>query len=426
MKTTFKLALLSSAAALVTALSAGSAQATNGYFSSGYGIASQGMAGAGGAMSLDTQAAANNPAGMYALGNRVDLSISFFAPYRDTITNGGNFIKSQAAGDKTKSRSTLFLIPAMGVNFDRGDYTFGVTLTANGGMNTDYPKTIFQNGALSTSGRTGIDLAQALIGFTYARKFGENNTFGITPTIAAQRFSAEGLEGFKKISVHPTKLTGNGFDYSYGYGFRLGWQGKLTDAVTLGASYQSRMYMTKLKKYAGLFADGGAFDIPPAATLSVAFKATKKLTVAMDVQEIFYSDVPSIANSNNVKVSIMGGPGQLGSRGGMGFGWRDLTTVKLGMQYQYSPTLTLRAGVSQNNGQIPTSETLFNVLAPGIIKTHASVGATYKMNAKNELSFAFTRAFSASVNGVNTPNAVNNIHLRMDQYNATVGWSYLF
>ena len=54
--------------------------------------------------------------------------------------------------------------------------------------------------------------------------------------------------------------------------------------------------MTKFGKYEDLFAEQGSFDIPENWTIGLAFKATKKLTIAADFQKIYYSDIASVAN----------------------------------------------------------------------------------------------------------------------------------
>ena len=46
-------------------------------------------------------------------------------------------------------------------------------------------------------------------------------------------------------------------------GVRVGWLGSLAqDRLNLGISYQSKLYMTDLDAYEGLFAGGGEFDVP--------------------------------------------------------------------------------------------------------------------------------------------------------------------
>lgn len=61
---------------LVLSLCLGSlAQATDGYFSHGYGIKAKGMGGAQTAVAQDAMIAATNPAGMAFVGDRFDVGI---------------------------------------------------------------------------------------------------------------------------------------------------------------------------------------------------------------------------------------------------------------------------------------------------------------------------------------------------------------
>ena len=67
--------------------------------------------------------------------------------------------------------------------------------------------------------------------------------------------------------------------------------------MTLGATYQSKTKMSKFSKYAGLFADQGNFDIPANYGVGIAVKAAPETTVAFDVEQIQYADVPSVGNT---------------------------------------------------------------------------------------------------------------------------------
>lgn len=84
----FSLRAVALAAALLAPVLAG---ATNGYFSHGYGAKLQGMAGVGIALPQDGLAAATNPAGTAAVGNRYDLGLTLFAPSRDASIVGNAF-----------------------------------------------------------------------------------------------------------------------------------------------------------------------------------------------------------------------------------------------------------------------------------------------------------------------------------------------
>ena len=402
------------------------AHATNGYFAHGFGINDQAMGGAGVALPQDALDAALNPANMVYLGNRYDLGIAFFNPNRQyTVTgNPSGFPGTFGLAPGTvKSDSKWFVIPSFGANWMiDANSSFGLSIFGNGGMNTDYPTNTFGG-----SSPTGVDLMQLFIAPTYARKVTEQHALGITPILAIQRFQARGLQQFGAagFSSDPNNLTNNGYDYSYGYGARIGYQGEIVPKLlNLGLAYQTRTYMSKLDKYKGLFAEQGDFDIPSNWTVGLAVKATPELTFVFDVQGINYSEVKSINNPMLPNLATS----QLGNDNGAGFGWKDMTIVKIGVQWKSSKDWTWRAGYSNGNQPIQESEVMFNILAPGVIEQHITAGFTKAMANNQELNFALTRALSSSVTGPNPLEAPGQqtIELKMDQWQIAVGYGWKF
>lgn len=128
--------------------------------------------------------------------------------------------------------------------------------------------------------------------------------------------------------------------------------------------------MSEFDNYAGLFADQGDFDIPETWTVGAAVKITPKLTLLADYQHNALSDIPAVGNS--VSRLFAGQP--LGSSNGPGFGWEDVDVIKLGVIYQATPQLTLRAGYSDLDQPILPGETFFNILAPGVVEKHYTLG----------------------------------------------------
>lgn len=413
-------------AALVMVVgSAGSSYATNGYFSHGYGIESQAMGGAGVALPQSSMDASLNPASMVFVGKRFDLGLSLFNPNREYTVTGnpsgfpGTF---PLAPGTVKSDSRLFLMPSFGANWMINDKSsFGVSVYGNGGMNTNYDTATFHGSA-----PTGVDLMQLFIAPTYSIKIAPKHAIGISALLAYQRFEARGLEAFAAsgFSSDPANMTNNGHDNSYGIGVRVGYVGEVLPNLNLGASIQSQTYMTKFDKYAGLFAEQGSFDIPANWTVGLAYKATPQLTFAFDIQEIYYSNIKSI--NNNLLPNIM--TSQLGNDNGAGFGWKDTTIYKAGVQWQSSKEMTWRAGYSYATRVIPESEVLFNILAPGVIRQHVTFGGTRELGNNNAISFALIHAFSSKVSGPNPMEAPGqqNIELKMNQWEASVGYTWRF
>ena len=385
-------------AVLITgALASSSVFATNGYAPHGIGMKSKGMGGVTIAHQGDAVAVGGNPAGSAWMEDRVDVGIDLFRPIREAEITGSGVPMFNTTYDGSDSK--LFPIPEFGYRRGLNDQVaFALSMFGNGGMNTDYKDgfPIFNlDQTTFTSDRTGINLSQLFIVPSASYKLNSNNSIGLGLNLVAQGFKARGLDNFVGMSESPDKLTNNDTEWSYGAGIRIGWMGKVSQNVTLGATYQSRTYMSEFDDYAGLFAEQGDFDVPANFGVGIAVQATPDLLIAADVMRIQYSQVDSISNpmSNLFEGNL------LGSDNGPGFGWEDMTVYKLGVEYKLNPTLTLRAGYNHGKAPIPSSETLFNVLAPATVEDHVTLGATWALNNDMEITAAYMHAFEKTING---------------------------
>ena len=414
------------AAATAAVLAPGAALATTGYFAHGYGIKAKSMGGVGIALPQDALAAASNPAGIAFVGNRIDLGAEWFTPDRGASITGNTIgLNGTYDGNDTKS----FLIPEFGYNrVIYPNWTFGVAVYGNGGMNTDYKTNPFA--AFGGTGSAGVDLSQLFIAPTVAWKSG-NHAIGVSLNLAYQRFKAEGIQGFAMFSSSGAHVSNNGYDDSTGVGVRIGWTGQVSPTVTLGATYQSTTKMGEFDKYKGLFADQGDFDIPENYGLGIAWKATPALTLAADVLQINYSDVASVGNTADCLFAMTC---QLGGSNGPGFGWQDTTVFKIGLAYELSPTTTLRAGYVTLDQPIPSSQTLLNILAPGVVEDHLTLGLTVAMSKTSELTVMYMHAFENEVNGSGSippglpPAGLGggeaNLRMSQDSLGVAYGWKY--
>jgi long-chain fatty acid transport protein len=409
------------------------ALATDGYFPHGYGMKAKGMGGASTAMADDSFGGANNPASMVWAGDRFDIGLDLFSPRRSIERSGATGVGGPTVGinGSADSGSNLFFVPEFGYNRMIGwDMSVGVSVYGNGGMNTDFnggqlpantacpgfdPKG--GGGApynlLCGSGKLGMNLSQLIIAPTFAKKVNKDNSFGVSVLLAAQQFKAEGLDGFWAFTKYNdgtpagaaawtanNNLTNRGNDTTYGYGLKLGWMGKMSDAVTLGASYTSKVKMGKFKKYQDLFAGQGAFDIPESLSLGIAFKANPKWTIAADYERINYAGISSVGNPSTTAADAPPGGGianSLGCGSCRGFGWSSVNVFKLGAEYQYNPKLILRAGYNHSDNPIQARDVTFNMIAPGVVQDHATLGFTYNVGKDSELTMAYMHAFKNSV-----------------------------
>jgi long-chain fatty acid transport protein len=439
------------ALAVAAALAPMAANATDGYFSHGYGMKAKGRGGASTAMTTDSFGGAVNPATMVFAGERIDVGIDWFRPdrsaKREGSAGGAGFLDGSAEGNETSN----FLIPEFGYNkLLNPNLSLGITVYGNGGMNTDYPTGQLDQGVcqmgppsgvpanlLCGSGNLGVDLSQLIFAPTLAYKFAPSHSVGVSPLIAYQRFKAYGLQPFAAISSDPANLTNRGYDDSWGAGVRFGYFGQVTPAFAVGAAYSTKIAMQEFDKYRGLFAEQGGFDIPENYSLGVAFKATPGLTIALDYQRILYNKVASVGNPSNqpgCAPTLPAGPGVgagcLGASGAsIGFGWQNVDVFKLGVEYQWDSRLLLRAGYNHSDNPIEARDVTFNILAPGVVEDHLTLGFTYALQGGSEITMAYMHAFKNSVSGPATNpyfNVGGTETLEMSEDSLGIAWGKKF
>lgn len=432
MKITRKLLPLAPLCAL---LAAGSANATNGYLEHGSGMKAKGMGGVAMALAQDSFGGANNPASMVWAGSRMDIGADWFMPIRDAERTGAT-VPGITLNGQVRSGRENFLIPEFGYNqMVNSSTSLGVSVYGHGGMNTSYPQGAFNCGAgpanmLCGSGKLGVDMMQLIVAPTVAYKLNEQHSVGLSALLGYQRFKAYGVQAFDNAPGFPAftgamgSVTNRGYDSSTGAGLRIGYMGRLSDQVTVGAAYTSKMNMGRFDKYKGLFAGAGSFDIPSHYSVGIALTPAPAWTVALDYGRINYSDERSV---NNPSMPVA----PLGAVNGPGFGWKDINVLKIGVAWQMSPALTLRAGYNRGGNPISPADVTFNILAPGVIKSHYSLGFTHAMDATSEITGALTIAPRVSVTGASLFNgfmggAAGTETIRMRQTSVGLAWSRKF
>jgi long-chain fatty acid transport protein len=448
--------------ALVFSASSGLALATNGYFTHGVGAESKGMAGTGIGSNeqMGPIIAASNPALAVFADDGWEVGLSFFSPRRTYVAgpslsqgSGGAFTIGEGEFD---SSSEWFPIPYVAKNWElANDRALTFLFYGRGGMNTDWDDPNASawydptgQGGLGLqfkgpfgAGPGGVDLSQAFLAVNYAGKASENFAWGIGPVIAIQAFEARGVNSYIPYTrtfaasggtAIPTALSDNGHDFSFGWGLTAGaWWG-LSDTVGLGLSYQTKLSMSNFDDYADLFAEAGGFDIPSSLKFGLSFRASDTLRLNFDVEHTAYSEVDSVGNPmanlfNCPTANPLGTDVEscLGGANGGGFGWEDMTTYKIGAEWQANEVYTWRFGYSHGKQPIQAADVTFNILAPGVMEQHFTVGLTKHNLNGGDLTFSFMYAPEKSVSGPNPfdhPTQPQIIELKMNQFEFEVAY----
>lgn len=387
------------------------AYATNGIFLIGFGAKSRAMGGVGIGYTQDGLGNQMNPAGITSVevGNdyamRFDVDGMLFRPIRSVELpdprdppNAGNPIRYNSSGN-------IFMIPGLAATYRfTPKLYFGVSFVGAGGGGTEY-KRLSPLGVnfFNPVGRAGISDAlsvrymQAQMAMTGAYKLNKNHSVAVSPIFGIQMFRAEGLGVFQPFSSSPDNLTGNGSNFSYGLGLRLGWQGQINKQLTLGAVVQSPIVFSRFRDYAGLFAGQGTLDAPANFGVGLAFKATDTFTVAFDYQKMLYSQSDAIGNPIE---NLAATTGFLGEDNGAGFGWIDQDIYKLGVKYRPNDTWDVSAGFNYGKSPVPQDQLLFSAIAPAVTEKHLTMGAAYRPDKNIEWSLAYVHAFNAVQRGL--------------------------
>lgn len=436
------------------------ALATNGYFMHGVGTRAKGQAGAGSAAPQDAIEVATNPSAGLATSGQLDIGLAVFNPRRSYSAsaslangNGGAFTIGEGSLDSGRE---YFLVPHIAWSRRLSDDSaFSLAFYGRGGMNTRWsggsasfdpdgpgPAPVGEFPGTFGAGRAGVNLSQAFIDVGYARRVSPALDVGGALVFGVQSFEATGVASFAGFTetfalsggqTPPTALSDNGTDYSLGLGAKLGFRWDAASSLSVAGSYQSKIRMSEFDDYADLFAEQGNFDIPPSLVLGIAIRAGADVSLFADVERTWYSEVDSVGNSLarlfDCPTAGAGGSDTsacLGGRNGAGFGWQDMTTVKLGAEWRVNETWIVRGGFSDGDQPIPDSEVLFNILAPGVIEQHVTLGATRRSDTGLQWSVALMHALDHEISGVSPFDPTQTIALQMDQWEAEVSFSLKF
>lgn len=446
-----------------------SANATNGMNLEGYGPVAASMGGASMAYDNGTAAMANNPAtiGMMGEGNRIDVAVGVMGPSVDAKNSLG----------KAESSADSFMMPAAGWVQKKGALAYGVGMYAQGGMGAEYAagSAVDQSANGFSFDGTGVAVADTTgskqrselgVGrFVVPVAFDVNDKLTVGGSVdyvwggldilwnmdATNFFGGldknqYDLSGFGVFQANNRAVikgtlvdnflaafgTANGFgafhwgrfefsndnDFTQetqgaGFAGKLGMTYKLSDKLTLGASYQSETAMSDFEgditmKFNVELLSGGApagnatipvtgkvkvvdFQWPQSLGFGMAYKAADNLMVVADYKRLAWSDVMKNFHMSIEADSTQANPMAAGFAGtNMDFvykqDWADQDVLNLGVAYGVNQALTLRAGYNYASNPVPDKYVSF--LFPATIEHHYTVGFGYKLSDASAIDFS--------------------------------------
>ncbi len=432
--------------------------ASDGYFPHGTGAKNKALAGAGMAMPEDAISIVNNPAVAAFLDDRMDVGLAIYQPRRNLRvfgegSKGANDAFSLDEAD-TDSDNDLFFTPEFAQTRQlKNNSAFAWAFYMRNGIGTsikgggasfdpdgDGPLGVVNLPGTYGDGDTALELSQALVDVTWAKKLGEQTAIGISAVLAAQSLKVKGTGGLARYTETfaasnglqaPDKLGGNGRDINYGAGLKIGLHRRLGDHFSFGIMYQSKINIGSSSDYSDLLTAGGDLDIPSWVRMGMTWQPVDRFSFSIDAQRIFYSEIDALGNSfSNVYACPGAGLGGtdlsscLGGKNGPGFGWKDVPIYNFGASWDVNDRWTVRAGMSISDQPTPINENTFNIMLIDLTEAHYTAGFTRKLSNGHELSFAFMYAEEESIEHPNQLDSEQRILLTNDEFDFQVSYSW--
>ena len=396
----------------------------------GYGASAKGMAGAEAAYPQDSLVAAINPAGTAFVEDRFDASPTFVLIPHGLYATPPTASRVGLAfpSGNIKSEDNVRLQPSFGITrkLPDGKSTLGFAFYTSGSSSeysTAYHSTAtlppppgFRNVSLSGlygSGTVAQDLKQFFGNLSFSRKITEHSSWGLSAILAAETLNVRGLSRLANINVAGTNthFTNNGTDISYGIGVRGGVMTEILPTVSIGASYQPKISMSRMAKYENLLPEQGNLDIPANGVIGMSWKITPANILAIDTTKTWYSTVPVYSNTNYGLSSCRSGSNRsycLGGSNGMGLGFNNPVTYKVGYEYHSSPTWIWRLGFGHGTPTMQDGKNIILALSAPVVQDYYTAGFTKKLNKKMDISMSAMYGPSQQAWGYN-PNAPGQI-----------------
>jgi long-chain fatty acid transport protein len=376
--------------AVILAIFAPHAAATNGDHMLGLSAIQNGMAGAVVAAPQDAATVLVNPAGMAELAIkdvRFDLGLGFLNPPRSV--NGMD------------SDSDLYMMPTGAVAFRVDDQlTLGMGLGGISGMGVDFADTAIAPGNQSIV--TTKQFFKVAPGFAY--RVTDRLAIGATLNLNYQSLA---------LANPAFALPQN---QVFGWGVSAGLIYKLNDQWQLGANWSSKQNMSEYKwnTTAGKFTMD--MDAPQTLAFGVAWKPQSGLLIEADIKEIWYADVLD-------SVTIGRPAGYKGPiPAAMNFGWSNQTVFAIAVQKDIGDKTQIRAGFNYGKSPIGQEDVNNNIGSLAVVEKHLSLGISRKFSEKVTGSFAYVRAFNNSVTSSVAP--FNTIELEQNLFNMQISYQY--
>ncbi|MDH3316398.1 MAG: outer membrane protein transport protein [Gammaproteobacteria bacterium] len=197
----------------------------------------------------------------------------------------------------------------------------------------------------------------------------------------------------------------NADDISFGFNFGVFYEPR--DGTRFSLAYRSQINhklegdadftvpAAALPFLGPVFTDGGikvGASLPDTFSFSAFHMLTPKIGIMGDATWTGWSDIPELRIVYDSPTNGGGSGTSVES-----LGWEDVWRLALGLSYYHSDRLTLRTGVAYDQSPVP-NPVLATPRLPDNDRIWVSIGASYAINDKASVDFAYTHEFIDDTN----------------------------
>jgi len=336
----------------------------------GVGAVNRSFGGAGTAAPLEAITALHwNPGAITALPeSQVTFGAEVLLPHLELGSNVGGL------ESRTSAEPGAAVVPSIGWvhHSDVIPATIGLGIYGIGGFRGNLPAD--PTNPLLAAGPLFADAEIFQIAPTVAYRITDRFSIGVAPTVTAARMMLDPL-GPSFITPTPTPGTGNRLHWAGGAQLGMYWQAN--EMWHWGFTIKSPQWFEDFR----FFTPGGVvkadIDFPMILSLGTAFVACPGWLIALDAR---YFDFKNTAGFREL-------------------GWSNIFAGAVGIQWEFSEYLTLRAGYNFNQNPIRSSDAFTNLLTPLIQEQNISAGFSYRLASNVQLALAYVYLVNNALTG---------------------------
>lgn len=358
----------------------------------GFSLAEQNGSGLGNAFAGGAAAAEDastiffNPAGMtYIQGSQLVGALNIIKPSEQFNNQGSVAGINRPLGGDGGDAGDLTLLPSFYYTMDlTGNIKFGLGVNAPFGLKTEYNADWMGRFQAVKSELKTININPALafkVNEQLSLGFGVSAMWAKAELTNAVNFGA--AEGFSSVK---------GDDW--GFGFNLGAIYQLTSDTRIGAAYRSKidqhlngdvaMVRPSFIPNAGAAADGNIhadLTLPETLSLSTFSRLNNKWDLMGDITWTRWSQFKDLSIYRDSGASL----------GTTTENWGNTTRYSVGVNYNYSDTIKLRAGLAYDQGAV--SDAYRTARIPDNDRKWLAFGAGWKITPSSKLDVGYAHLF---------------------------------